>query len=597
MMNESLSVSKTADAKGHDSASPTHTVQPVREGPENDLSALRKTVQRAACDDCGPSDEGIAAELAQMPLAQRASAMMGMQQTLGNRYVGRLAVQAKLALGPVGDRYEQEADRVAQRVVETISSPDQGAVQRQEVEEEEDEELRRKVDVAGLAPAGGLDVGPDLESAIQRARGGGQPLSDGVRQPMERAFGADFGGVRIHADGEADSLNRSIQARAFTTGQDIFLRQGEHRPGSSEGQRLLAHELTHVVQQNRGAMQRAQSQVMINCQETIQRFSDKEVKDRAWEISQKDDRGSMGTNYIEAKIQVRAYELSSGDTNKDYFQAKKEVENAWKASKKVTKKESLSSDELDFMKVGLSTEEFKEVAKSVIGSKPGIKIILPESEETPEKIWTDYLNYSNTLGKFEEPEVPWLAVKDLFASVTFTGDKSWEPVVRQQFTEQRTSCFTVFTGMHGNLGGQFLNNDEKIADDYKDNEHTLQDEKTAEELRQKGFDITLIDVFAEDDLRKPEKLRDRVKGEIAKGRVVILAWCYSMEGFKAVPKGTPKGSNEENVYVKTRNSVEIKLRAAHPTLKGGVCFGAARPVFWISEIFVSLLPRFPDLHD
>jgi hypothetical protein len=154
----------------------------------------------------------------------------------------RETVQPKLRLGPVGDRYEQEADRIAGHVVETISSSDQGHVQRIE-----DVELRRKV--AGFGPAGSAEIGPDVESAIHKARSGGQPLPEGVRLPMERAFGADFGGVRVHADGEADSLNRSIQARAFTTGEDIFLRQGEYRPASSEGQRLLAHELTHVVQQ------------------------------------------------------------------------------------------------------------------------------------------------------------------------------------------------------------------------------------------------------------------------------------------------------------------------------------------------------------
>jgi len=215
----------------------------------------------------------------------------------------RESVQPKLRLGPVGDRYEQEADRVAQQVVSTISSPEQDSVQRQEDEDEdeldleeleeedvvaaqrqtvcaisspdpdsiqrqddedeldleepleEDEELQRKV--AGFAPAGGADVEPGLESAILGARGQGQPLSDGVRQPMERAFGADFGRVRVHNDAQADSLNRSIQARAFTTGQDVFFRQGEFRPGSSEGKRLLAHELTHVVQQGEGRGQAA----------------------------------------------------------------------------------------------------------------------------------------------------------------------------------------------------------------------------------------------------------------------------------------------------------------------------------------------------
>ena len=153
----------------------------------------------------------------------------------------RPVIQPKLRLGPVGDKYEQEADQVAHRVVETISSSDLNSIQREEDEEEEpeleetleeeEEERRLKVDVS--APAGGLDVGPDLESAIQRARGGGQLLSDGVRQPMERVF---------------------------TTGQDMFFRQGVFRPGSSEGRRLLAHELTHVVQQKGGAVQRVQMQ-------------------------------------------------------------------------------------------------------------------------------------------------------------------------------------------------------------------------------------------------------------------------------------------------------------------------------------------------
>ncbi len=121
----------------------------------------------------------------------------------------RKTVQPKLRLGPVGDRYEQEADRVARRVVESVSSSDQGAVQRQEdledaeeleepLEEEEEEELRRQVDVSSTA--GGADLGPDLESAIQRARGRGQPLSDGVRQPMERAFTTGQVGLLILAE-------------------------------------------------------------------------------------------------------------------------------------------------------------------------------------------------------------------------------------------------------------------------------------------------------------------------------------------------------------------------------------------------------------
>jgi len=66
---------------------------------------------------------------------------------------------------------------------------------------------------------------------------------------MEPRFGADFGGVRVHADAEAHQLNQDLSARAFTTGQDIFFKQGEYSPSSAGGQALLAHELTHVLQQ------------------------------------------------------------------------------------------------------------------------------------------------------------------------------------------------------------------------------------------------------------------------------------------------------------------------------------------------------------
>ena len=89
-----------------------------------------------------------------------------------------------------------------------------------------------------------------IERSIDQARGGGQGMDHGTRTQMETAFGADFSGVRIHTDARADGLSQSLSARAFTTGRDVFFRQGEYNPGSSSGRELLAHELTHVVQQN-----------------------------------------------------------------------------------------------------------------------------------------------------------------------------------------------------------------------------------------------------------------------------------------------------------------------------------------------------------
>ena len=83
-------------------------------------------------------------------------------------------------------------------------------------------------------------------------RGGGRPLEDGVRTEMEGRFGADFGGVRVHADGQAAESARAVNAHAYTVGDDIVFGSGRYDPASPTGQRTIAHELTHVVQQRSG---------------------------------------------------------------------------------------------------------------------------------------------------------------------------------------------------------------------------------------------------------------------------------------------------------------------------------------------------------
>ncbi len=82
-----------------------------------------------------------------------------------------------------------------------------------------------------------------------------------LESQWSESFGADFSGVRVHTDSEADALNQQLSARAFTTGQDIFFREGEYSPGSDSGRELIAHELTHAVQQTGG--EAAQSQTKI----------------------------------------------------------------------------------------------------------------------------------------------------------------------------------------------------------------------------------------------------------------------------------------------------------------------------------------------
>lgn len=200
-----------------------------------------------------------AAMLSEIPFAvQRQEFITRLHRTYGSRYVQRLVesmnIRAKLTISDTGDVYEKEADSVADTVTESIKSQ----AQRQLPEEEE---LQGKLDVSRQAPEeeeelrtqpdaeSTATVSDSLETRIDSARGGGHPLPDEVLGLMEKAFGADFSGVRTHTDSDADTLNREISAKAFTTGNDIFFREGEYSPGSDSGKHLLAHELTHVVQQ------------------------------------------------------------------------------------------------------------------------------------------------------------------------------------------------------------------------------------------------------------------------------------------------------------------------------------------------------------
>ena len=80
-------------------------------------------------------------------------------------------------------------------------------------------------------------------------KGSGQPIPGVLRESMESRFGHDFSGVRVHTDAHASKSAESVDADAYTAGRDIFFGSGQYRPDTNDGRRLLAHELTHVVQQ------------------------------------------------------------------------------------------------------------------------------------------------------------------------------------------------------------------------------------------------------------------------------------------------------------------------------------------------------------
>jgi hypothetical protein len=107
--------------------------------------------------------------------------------------------------------------------------------------------IQRSTTSQGTGP---LD--PEIAESIKTEKGGGRPLDDATRADMEGHLGADLSDVRVHTGSSADQLNRSVRAEAFTTGNDVFFKSGKYSPETSDGRGLLAHELTHVVQQGTG---------------------------------------------------------------------------------------------------------------------------------------------------------------------------------------------------------------------------------------------------------------------------------------------------------------------------------------------------------
>ncbi|QCP49798.1 DUF4157 domain-containing protein [Trinickia violacea] len=176
-------------------------IQPASPG----AAVARDPVDRVACRigdaSCASAHAGVLSRSKRLDGAGAQQSLLRLQRDFGNQYVGRV-------LSRVAGEGEQAQDMTA------------------------------------------------IERSIDSARGGGHGMDHGTRARMEAAFGADFSDVRIHTDAKSDSLNGSLAARAFTTGRDVFFRHGEYSPGSSSGRELLAHELTHVVQQNGDGLQR-----------------------------------------------------------------------------------------------------------------------------------------------------------------------------------------------------------------------------------------------------------------------------------------------------------------------------------------------------
>jgi Domain of unknown function (DUF4157) len=179
-------------------------------------------------------------------------------------------VQAKLRVNRPGDKYEQEADRVAEAVMRMPDPGIQAAPIHRQAEEEAENHTQAKAlyNSAGfvLKPQSGEDkedvlqtkqvtdhtpeVTPHMGAVIAAMQGGGQPLPLSERAFFEPRFNYDFSQIRIHAGSRAARAARAVKARAFTLGRNVVFGTQEYSPKTVSGRRLLAHELTHVVQQN-----------------------------------------------------------------------------------------------------------------------------------------------------------------------------------------------------------------------------------------------------------------------------------------------------------------------------------------------------------
>jgi hypothetical protein len=164
------------------------------------------------------------------------------------------AIEANLKIGAVNDPLEHEADRVADRVMR-LPAPDLSVaaappqVSRKCAECEYEKKLRRK-------SAGPLAGGSEAPASVHKVLGSaGRPLDMGTRVFMEPRFGHDFSRVRVHTGANAEQSARDVNAHAYTVGRDIVFGAGRFAPATPSGRRLLAHELTHVVQQGSTRMQ------------------------------------------------------------------------------------------------------------------------------------------------------------------------------------------------------------------------------------------------------------------------------------------------------------------------------------------------------
>ena len=193
----------------------------------SDAATMQRDTARDQRHDSEPQEVGVPRWLQQQQTSDTCAPTGDNKQRPG--------LQTKLRISEPGDAYEQEADRVADQVLATPGNAEVG-------------KAPPRIQRFAAEPAGQADTVP--ASVDQALVGFGTPLEPALQQDMETRFAHDFSDVRIHSDPIAEQSARDVGANAYTVGQDVVFGEGRFAPGTNEGRRLLAHELTHVVQQS-----------------------------------------------------------------------------------------------------------------------------------------------------------------------------------------------------------------------------------------------------------------------------------------------------------------------------------------------------------
>jgi Domain of unknown function (DUF4157) len=196
---------------------------------------------------------------------QQKTSSSGGKQAATNTRSGKIFFQGKLTVNDPNDHYEKEADAMADTVMRKAMQPEPffkpsihkpNSTVHRKCADCEQEEVQRKPLTETITPivqrsaqTPGFEVSSSVQSAIHSSKGNGSKLPIQLREEMESGLGADFSSVHIHTGDTAVQLSRDLNAKAFTTGSDIYFNSGEYAPGTDSGKHLLAHELTHVVQQ------------------------------------------------------------------------------------------------------------------------------------------------------------------------------------------------------------------------------------------------------------------------------------------------------------------------------------------------------------